>query len=65
MPRLGHGAAITLDELREARNALVGPTRDMRLGFEADKPVGCRTLIFCFRISRMTRPTCCQNRRRR
>ena len=48
MPRLGHGAAITLDELREARNALAGPTRDMRLGFAAVRPVDLQDFDFLF-----------------
>jgi len=48
MPRLGHGTAITLEELREARNAFVGPTRDLRLGFAAVRPVDLQDFDFLF-----------------
>jgi hypothetical protein len=48
MPRLGHGTAITLEELREARNALVGPTRDLRLGFAAVRPIDLQDFDFLF-----------------
>lgn len=48
MPRLGHGVDITLDELREARNALIDPARNLRLGFAAVRPVDLHDFDFMF-----------------
>lgn len=48
MPRLSHGAVITLEDLREARDAFVESTANTTLAFAAVKPADTQDFGFLF-----------------